>query len=222
MNREFTVTPTILCFTLFYISFIIQQINNIILVLRIKKYLLEVAMKAKTVKAMVVLTVLAVIMGISSMGFSHSEAAGEIKEVSGEILLKLPGGYYLKPASGDEYRLMLGPPWFLEEIGLDLKNGEKVSVEGMDDGYNIILVSSITKGTKTYEIFDADAVSGDGDYGCGRMSSNDHHRGWGNGYHGMWGPNSRGLWNRSGYSRRDNNRGGMMQSFFSFGKERRI
>ena len=109
---------------------------------------------------------------------------------------------------------MFGPPWFLEKIGLELKNDERVSVKGIDDGYNVFLVSSITKGTKTYEIFDADALSEEGGYGCGGMWNNDHNRAWGKG--------SRGMWNRSGFSGRNNNRSGMMQDAFNSGRRRQI
>ena len=164
-------------------------------------------MKAKAVKTLVVLTVMALILGVSSTGFSHENISGESKKVSGEITLKIPGGYYLKQASGEEYRLILGPPWFLQEIGLKLKDGERVSVRGKDDGYNVIVVSSITKGAKTYQIFDADVLSGEDYYGCGGMWSNRHHRGWGNGHHRMWDRESRGMWNRSGFFGRDNDRG---------------
>ncbi|HEB29966.1 MAG TPA: hypothetical protein ENI15_03710 [Spirochaetes bacterium] len=149
-------------------------------------------MKAKAVKTLVVLTVLTLVMGISSLGFSHFESDQELKEVSGTVTLKLPGGYYLKTSSGDEYRLMLGPSWFLDKIGLDLKNRDRVTVKGFDDGYNVIMVTSITKGTKTYEIFDAEELTEEGGHGCGGMMGGGHDGMWGYGYHGK-GRNTRGM-----------------------------
>ena len=168
-------------------------------------------MKANAVKIMVVLTVFALVMGISSLGFSHFETDQEQKELSGTITLKLPGGYYLKTSSGDEYRLMLGPPWFLEEIGLDLNNRDRVSVKGYDDGYNAIIVTSITRGTKTYEIFDADTLAEYGGHGCGGRR--------GGGHHGMWGDDRHGRWDRKGNYNRGWNRQGMMQDDYNYGRK---
>jgi len=159
-------------------------------------------MKVKSVKTLVVLTVLALVMGISSIGFSHDDWDQELKEVSGTVTLKLPGGYYLKTSSGEEYRLMVGPPWFLDEIGLDLNNRDRISVKGFDNGYKIIMVTKITKGTKTYDIFDADKLSEYGGHGCDR--------GWGNGRHGMRGYGQHGDWNRRGNYDKGQNPRGMM------------
>jgi hypothetical protein len=158
-------------------------------------------MKAKAVKTLVVLTVFVMVLGVSSLGFSHFETDQEQKEFSGTITLKLPGGYYLKTSANDEFRLMLGPPWFMEGIGLELKNRDRVSVKGFVDEYNNVLVTTITKGTRTYDIFDADALAEYGDYGCGGRRGGGHHGMWGYGHHGMWdrddnygrGPNSGGM-----------------------------
>jgi hypothetical protein len=159
-------------------------------------------MKAKAVKTLVVLTVLALVMGISSIGFSHDDFDQELKEVSGTISLKLPGGYYLKTSSGDEYRLMVGPPWFLEEIGLDLNNRDRVTVKGFDDEHNGIMVTSITKGTKSYDIFDADTLSEYGRHGCYGPR--------GGGRHGMWGYGRHGDWDKRGNYGKGQNTRGMM------------
>ena len=159
-------------------------------------------MKAKAVKTLVVATVLALVMGISSIGFSHDEVDLELKEVSGTVTLKLPGGYYLKTSSGEEYRLMVGPPWFLDKIGLDLNNKDRVSVKGYDNGYKVIMVTNITKGTKSYDIFDADELLEYGEYGCDR--------GWGKGRHGMRGFGHHGNWNRQGNFDKGQNRRGIM------------
>ena len=156
-------------------------------------------MKAKAVKTLIVLTVFALVIGVGSMGFSDFKFNQEQKEISGTITLKLPGGYYLKTSSGDEYRLMMGPRWFLEDIGLELKNKDRVSVKGFNDEDNAFLVTEITKGTKTYEIFDAKALSENDEYGCGR---------WDGGRHGMWDYHHRGMWGRRGdYDRGDYGRG---------------
>jgi hypothetical protein len=169
-------------------------------------------MKTTAVKTLVILAVFSLVMGISSLGFSHFETDQAQKDLSGTIELKLPGGYYLKTSAGDEYRLMLGPPWFHEEIGLELKNRDRVSVKGFDDGYNTILVTSITKGTKTYEIFDADALAEYGEHGCGGR--------WG-GHHGMWGNGDNHMWNRRGNYNRGLNPQGMMQDDDNFGPKYR-
>ena len=159
-------------------------------------------MKTKAAKTLVVLTVLALVMGISSFTFSHDDFDQELKEISGTITLKLPGGYYLKTSSGDEYRLMVGPSWFLEKIGLDLNNRDKVSVKGFDDGNHGIMVTSITKGTKSYDIFDEDTLSEYGGHGCGGPRRGGHH--------GMWGHGRQGDWDNGGYNGKGQNTRGMM------------
>jgi hypothetical protein len=179
--------------------------------LKILKHFQEVVMKTKSVKTLVVLTVFAVIIGGSSLGFSHFETDQKQKELSGTISLKLPGGYYLKTSAGDEYRLMLGPPWFLEEIGLDLNNRDRVSVTGYDDGYNVILVTSLTKGTKTYEIFDAETLAEYGGHGCGGRR--------GGGHHGMWGNGQQGRWDRRGNFNRGWKQQSMMQDDYDYGRK---
>ena len=158
----------------------------------------------KATKTLVVLTVFIMVLSIGSLGFSHFEDNQELKEITGTVLTKLPGGYYLKTDSGDEYKLALGPPWFLDSISLKLKNGDQVSVKGIDNGYDVILVSSITRGGKTYDIFDLDSISEYGDHGCPGMTG-----------HGMMGPDYRGKWGKSGNYRR-----GMMNNRFNYGDRR--
>ena len=153
----------------------------------------------KATKTLVVLTVFIMVLSIGSLGFSHLEDNQELKEITGTVSTKLPGGYYLKTDSGDEYKLALGPPWFLDSISLKLKNGDQVSVKGFDNGYDVIIVSSITRGGKTYDIFDPDSISEYGDHGCP----------------GMMGPDYRGKWGKSGNYRR-----GMMNSRFNYGDRR--
>ena len=158
----------------------------------------------KATKTLVVLTVFIMVLSIGSLGFSHFEDNQELKEITGTVSTKLPGGYYLKTDSGDEYKLALGPPWFLDSISLKLKNGDQVSVKGFDNGYDVILVSSITRGGKTYDIFDPDSISEYGDHGCPGMTG-----------HGMMGPDYRGKWGKSGNYRR-----GMMDGPFNYGDRR--
>lgn len=163
----------------------------------------------KATKTLVVLTVFIMVLSIGSLGFSHLEDNQELKEITGTVSTKLPGGYYLKTDSGDEYKLALGPPWFLDSISLKLKNGDQVSVKGFDNGYDVILVSSITRGGKTYDIFDPDSISEYGDHGCPGMT------GHGMMGPGMMGPDYRGKWGKSGNYRR-----GMMNSRFNYGDRR--
>lgn len=163
----------------------------------------------KATKTLVVLTVFIMVLSIGSLGFSHLEDNQELKEITGTVSTKLPGGYYLKTDSGDEYKLALGPPWFLDSISLKLKNGDQVSVKGFDNGYDVILVSSLTRGGKTYDIFDPDSISEYGDHGCPGMT------GHGMMGPGMMGPDYRGKWGKSGNYRR-----GMMNSRFNYGDRR--
>ncbi len=161
----------------------------------------------KATKTLVVLTVFIMVLSIGSLGFSHFEDNQELKEITGTVSTKLPGGYYLKTDSGDEYKLALGPPWFLDSIDLKLKNGDQVSVKGFDNGYDVILVSSITRGGETYDIFDPDSISEYGDYRCPGM------KGHGMTDHGMMGPDYRGKWDKGGNYRR-----GMMNSRPGYGR----
>lgn len=110
-------------------------------------------MKTKTLRAVLVVAVLAALFAAGSFAFAQSESG--IKEYTGEVSFRYAGGFFLKTAAGEEYKLVLGPPWYLENLGLSLKNGDKVALKGYDAGYAVLYVVSLTKGGKTYEIADA-------------------------------------------------------------------
>ena len=114
-------------------------------------------MKTKTLKAVLVVAVLAALFAAGSFAFAQSESG--LKEYSGEVSFRYAGGFFLKTAAGEEYKLVLGPPWYLENLGLTLKNGDKVAVKGYDEGYAFLYVVSLTKGAKTYDITDAEQFS---------------------------------------------------------------
>jgi len=111
-------------------------------------------MNKKTLRVVAVAVSLVFLFAAGSFAFAQSE--GELKEYSGEASFKYRGGFFLKAASGEEYKLVLGPPWYLENLGLTLKNGDRVTVKGYDDGYGVLYAVSLTKGAKTYDIADAD------------------------------------------------------------------
>lgn len=139
-------------------------------------------MKRNILRTVLVSSALALVMALSSVAFANpdeTESSRKLKEISGTVTFKRPGGFFLKTASGDEYKLVLGPIWHLDNIGLELKNGEKISAEGYEDAYSIFFVTSIKKGAETYVIAGADAYDLS-DYGPYAGM----HRGWHG--HGEW------------------------------------
>ncbi len=86
------------------------------------------------------------------------EEFGELKEISGEVSFKRPGGYFLTTDSGEEYKLVMGPPWHLDNLGLELKKGDKLTVKGYEQR-SIILVTSVIKGKDEYEVATAEDLT---------------------------------------------------------------
>jgi len=109
-------------------------------------------MSKKALRA--VMGVVSFVFLIAAGSFAFAQSEGGLKEYSGEASFKYGGGFFLKTGSGEEYKLVLGPPWYLENLGLTLRNGDKVAVKGYDDGYGVLYVVSLTKGAKTYDIAD--------------------------------------------------------------------
>ena len=92
---------------------------------------------------------------------------GELKEFSGEVSFKRPGGLFLKTASGEDYKLVMGSPWYLEFIGLELRKGDRITVKGYEPDRGIILVTSVKKGKEEFEIAKAEDFKQFQDYGTG-------------------------------------------------------
>jgi hypothetical protein len=148
-------------------------------------------MKRNALKTLLIFSVMAVFFTFSLPVFAHIGDEGEYQELeeqSGKVNFKRPGGYFLTTASGDEYKLMMGPIWHLENIGLELKNGENISIKGYEADEDIFLVTSVRKGENTYVLAEADEY-GSFDYG--------HH-------HGMRGdmPHNRDYYGRGRSGRR--------------------
>lgn len=81
---------------------------------------------------------------------------GDLKEFSGEVSFKRPGGFFLTTASGEEYKLAMGSPWYLNFLGLELRKGDRITVKGYEPESGLILVTSIRKGKDEYEIAKAE------------------------------------------------------------------
>jgi len=96
-------------------------------------------MKHKALKLITVFTAVALLVAFGSMAFGDTVGTAEIKEFRGTVSFRYGGGFFLKIDSGEEYRLVMGPPWYQETLGLELKNGDS---------------GSIKKGAKIYDIAD--------------------------------------------------------------------
>jgi len=151
-------------------------------------------MRRKAVKSLIIFMVAAFLIGIGS--FAFADAQGEVKEFNGTVSFRYGGGFFLNTDADGEYKLVLGPPWYLDNLGLKLKNGDRVTVQGVEDD-GILFAGTLKKGSKTYDIAnleDMDKYFCHDRYGRGMMSE----RGRGPGMmHGKWDdrPYSRG-WRR--------------------------
>jgi hypothetical protein len=157
-------------------------------------------------KNYVVFLFAAVFFTIAVFGFAHFEDrdydASQKLELTGKVDFRAPGGFFLDSDSGKEYKMIVGPMWHLENLGLELKSGDKVSVTGYEDGEGVLVVTTLKKGLKTYEVYDPQRMFTEDfpRYGRrGRMHRNsdyynddeyDNYRGYDDGYRG------RGMWHR--------------------------
>lgn len=83
----------------------------------------------------------------------------KVDSVKGTVVFRYGGGFFLKGDDGKEYKLMVGPYWYLDDLGLKLKTGDKVTVSGsVDEDMGVLLVSTLKKGAKTYRIADTEKV----------------------------------------------------------------
>jgi hypothetical protein len=155
-------------------------------------------MKGKALKTLFIFSLIPVLFVAGTLVFAHSGnrvTNQDLEETSGRVAFRTPGGYFLSTASGKEYKLVMGPVWHLEEMGLELKNNDQISVKGYEIDEDVFFVSSVKKGAKTYDLSEEDE-SGYSSYGPGsRMWEDMTHR---RGFHGRgWRGNRR--WNNGGH-----------------------
>jgi len=137
---------------------------------KIKFILQEVVMRRKAVKSLIIFMVAALLIGIGS--FAFADTRGEVKEFNGTVSFRYGGGFFLNTDADEEYKLVLGPPWYLDNLGLKLKNGDRVTVQGVYER-GILFVGTLKQGSKTYDIAnleDMDKYFCHDRYGRGMMS----------------------------------------------------
>lgn len=165
-------------------------------------------MKRKSLFTVALVLIVGLVFTSGVSLFAHYEDfdfEDEPSTVSGTVSFKKPGGYFLETDVGKEYKLAMGPIWHLDNMGLELKSKERITVTGFKGEGEVIMVTSVKKGGQTYEL----AESGDFDDFCmgasyrmgpGMM----HNRGYGGygahhhpmmwGGHGWSGRRGRGSW----------------------------
>jgi hypothetical protein len=130
--------------------------------------------KKKLIVVMLVITTLAFASGIAA--FPHRwdfDDAEEVKNLAGTIEYSQMWGFTLSTSSGDQYRLLLHPMRFLEETEMELGANDRVSISGYRVEDDVIWVSTVTKGSKTYEIADPNQIRQFGpDSGYGPYANN--------------------------------------------------
>jgi len=155
------------------------------------------------------LVVLALVLatGIASYADPFDlDSAEEVKGLAGSITYSRTWGFTLNASSGERFRLLMHPMRFLDETKLQLGANDRVTVSGYKVDDDAILVTTISKGSTSYEVADPEDWPR-GDLGSragkrpGTMSGpgggfGDRGRGDGYGMHGRgdWndGPRSRG------------------------------
>jgi hypothetical protein len=124
-------------------------------------------MKRKRTLIVFVLVVTALVLASGVAAFAHRwdlDDAEEVNKLDGTLQYSQTWGFTLSTSSGDQYRLLLHPMRFLEETEMELGAKDRVSVSGYKVEDDAIWVSTVTKGSKTYEIADPDQI---GHYGPG-------------------------------------------------------
>ncbi len=110
-------------------------------------------MKRKTIIPVAVLVVLSFVFTSGLNLFADvQDFDEELSSLTGVVSFKMPGGYFLQTDAGEEYKLGLGPIWRLEGIGLELKQDDRITVTGFKNDDGFILVTSVKKGLKNYEL----------------------------------------------------------------------
>ena len=157
----------------------------------------------KSKRRLIVFVILITTLALASTmaAFAHRwniDDAVEVSKLEGMLEYSQAWGFTLSTSSGDQYRLLLQPNRFLEETEMELDVNDQVSVSGYEVADDVIWVSTITKGSKTYEIADPDRIdeygsgSGYGPYAKNRsddMRGNGRRQGgwnWNNDYNHCW------------------------------------
>jgi hypothetical protein len=158
-------------------------------------------MKSKKRLAVFVLLIATLALTSGGAAFAHRwnfDDAEEVKKLDGTLQYSQTWGFTLSTSSGDQYRLLLHPNRFLNETEMELGADDRVSVSGYKVDGDTIWVSSVTKGSKTYEIADPNQIeeygpgSGYGPYAknrSGNMRDNGRRQGggdWNNDYGHCW------------------------------------
>ncbi len=112
-------------------------------------------MRRKAVKSVLIFMVAALLIGVGSFAFADTK--GEVKQFSGTVSFRYGGGFFLKTGAGEDYKLALGPPWYLDNLGLKIKNGDRVTVSAVEED-GILFVGTLQIGSKTYDIADLEDI----------------------------------------------------------------
>ena len=149
--------------------------------------------KRRKIVFLILITTLAFASAVASFAHRWSfDDAVEVSKLEGTLEYSQAWGFTLSTPSGDQYRLLLHPNRFIEETEMELDSNDRVSVSGYEVADDVIWVSTITKGSKTYEIADHGRIEGYGPYAKNRS---DDKRGagrrqgrwsWNNDYNHCW------------------------------------
>jgi hypothetical protein len=118
-------------------------------------------MEGKKKSLVVLLLVAGLVLATGVVAFAHRwdfDAAEEVKKLNGTLEYSQSRGYTLSTPSGEQYRLLLHPMRFLDETKMEIRANDRVSVSGYKVEDDVIWVSTITKGSKTYTIADPDEI----------------------------------------------------------------
>jgi len=129
-------------------------------------------MKGKRKGIVVLLLVAALVLVSGVAAFAHRwdlDSAEEVKKLDGTLSFSRAWGFTLTASSGERYRLLMHPMRFLDETQLNVGANDRVSVSGYKVDDDVIFVSTMTKGSKAYEIADPEKLR---EYGPGPYAGN--------------------------------------------------
>ena len=106
-------------------------------------------MRRSAVKSLLIIMVAVFMLGLGSVAFA--DVKSEVKEYIGTVSFRYGGGFFLTTDTEKEYKLVIGPPWYLDNLGLKIKNGDRITVQAVEDE-DILFVGTLKKGSKTFDI----------------------------------------------------------------------